>query len=137
MKFQNFHDWDVTPQQAVQIQRQYAGMIDTNAHSGKIEAIAGVDTAFAGHIGLGAVVILSYPALTLVEKVVVEVSVRLPYIPGLLSFREIPILLDAFKKNPERTGSYFCRWPWHYPSKAIRYGLSFGFNLRSPYNWVW
>ena len=51
-----------------------------------------------------AVVLLSYPALEIVEQHVYEEPVRMPYIPGLLSFREIPCILGAFdqlKRQPD------------------------------------
>ena len=82
----------------MQIQREYAERVETEGFPREVTKIAGVDAAFKGNIGLGAIVILSYPELKLLDKAVVEVPVRLPYIPGLLSFREIPILLNAFEK---------------------------------------
>ena len=98
MKFKGFHDWNVTPKEAIKIQNEYANNVETEGSLEKITKVAGVDAAFDGDLGLGAVVILSYPELKLIEQVVVEVPVRLPYIPGLLSFREMPIVLEAFEK---------------------------------------
>jgi deoxyribonuclease V len=46
--------------------------------------------------GRGALVILSFPSLEPIEQSVVEIAVSFPYVPGLLSFREIPVLLPAF-----------------------------------------
>ena len=101
MRFNNFHEWDVTPSQAIQIQKEYAGKVERDGTLRDVTAIAGVDIAFEGTTGFGAVVILTYPELQVLDQAVVEAPVPIPYIPGLLSFREIPIVLRAFEKIRE------------------------------------
>ena len=63
---------------------------------GKINTVAGVDIGLKKDIARASVVVLSFPELQVVDSVVTESPVRFPYIPGLLSFREIPPLLTAF-----------------------------------------
>jgi deoxyribonuclease V len=94
------HRWHVTPKQAVKIQKSLAGAI---LKTGKITApryIAGVDISVNrfSKMGTGAVVVLNYPALQVVEIQTVTDRVNFPYVPGLLSFREIPLLIKAFEK---------------------------------------
>jgi deoxyribonuclease V len=62
--------------------------------------IAGVDISVNrfSKIGTGAVVVLSYPDLQVAEVQVVTDRIEFPYVPGLLSFREAPLLLAAFEK---------------------------------------
>jgi deoxyribonuclease V len=68
-----------------------------------VRTVAGCDLAFLGRGRRGdtaraAVVLLSYPELTVVEQHTVEAPVTFPYVPGLLAFRELPALLQAFER---------------------------------------
>ncbi len=64
----------------------------------EIQYIAGVDVAYKKEVAIGAVVVLSYNSLSLVESKTVHVKTKFPYIPTLLSFREIPTVVAAIKK---------------------------------------
>ena len=64
----------------------------------KIRTIAGVDVSYVGNLGIGAVTVLDYESLGLLETQVATCQVKMPYIPTLLSFREIPPAMAAIKK---------------------------------------
>jgi len=64
----------------------------------KIRTIAGVDVSYVGNLGIGAVTVLDYESLGLLETQVATCQVKMPYIPTLLSFREIPPAISAIKK---------------------------------------
>jgi deoxyribonuclease V len=71
-----------------------------------IRWIAGADVAYAtaDDAIFGAVVVLNFPQLSVVEEVCIKRKVKIPYIPGLLSFREAPVLIEAFsflKQRPD------------------------------------
>lgn len=93
------HGWRVTTTEAIEIQKELAGQV---SRSGDVNPgyIAGVDVSVNRwtKTGTGAVVVLSYPGLEVVETQVVTDSIQFPYVPGLLSFREIPLLLPAFER---------------------------------------
>ena len=101
------HEWNLQPEAAIALQRTLASRITrTDAFTGEIRHIAGVDMAINEHNGMAraAVVLLTYPELAIVERHVYEEPIRMPYIPGLLSFREIPCILGAFarlKQQPQ------------------------------------
>jgi deoxyribonuclease V len=65
---------------------------------GEIRRIAGVDAGFEsqGKVTRAAVVVMSWPGLERLDQAVVRQPTRFPYVPGLLSFRELPAVLAAF-----------------------------------------
>jgi deoxyribonuclease V len=94
----DLHRWDVTPKEAVAIQRELACRVARGGSPRRVRRIAGVDISVdkARGLGTGAVVVLSYPELEPVEVAVEQVPLSFPYVPGLLSFREVPVLRAAF-----------------------------------------
>jgi deoxyribonuclease V len=64
----------------------------------KIRTVAGVDVSYVGNLGVGAIAVLDYESLELLETQVSTRQVKIPYIPTLLSFREIPPAISAIKK---------------------------------------
>ena len=94
------HNWQVSPAQALDLQRSLAARVSRSNEVVAPRFIAGVDIAAgrAGDTAKGAVVVLSYPDLRVVEVEVVSGELALPYIPGLLSFRESPLILSACRR---------------------------------------
>ena len=64
----------------------------------KIRTVAGVDVSYFGSIGVGALTVLDYESLDVLEVQVATCQVKMPYIPTLLSFREIPPAMAAIRK---------------------------------------
>jgi len=100
MKVERLHGWQLSVTEALDMQRGLASRVSRSGNVINPRFIAGVDIAVgkAGEMATGAVVILSYPEMELVEAKVVHGELNLPYIPGLLSFRESPLALAAFEK---------------------------------------
>ena len=96
MQYRALHSWDVTPEEARGIQNGLRTQVVRTDRFGRINTVAGVDIGLKKDIARASVVVLSFPELQVVDSVVTESPVRFPYIPGLLSFREIPPLLTAF-----------------------------------------
>lgn len=99
------HDWNLAPKEAVALQTELAKRLEFTDRIGSVHHIAGVDIGFeaGGDITRAAVVVLAWQPdstqhLAVVEQVVHREPTRMPYIPGLLSFREIPAALEAFAK---------------------------------------
>lgn len=101
---QPLHDWTLTPTQAIDLQRRFAPRVERQDRIGEVSLIAGVDIGFeeGGEVTRAAVVMLSWPGLEPLEEVVHREPTRMPYIPGLLSFREIPAGLMAFERLSRR-----------------------------------
>ncbi|MDY7019131.1 MAG: deoxyribonuclease V [Chloroflexota bacterium] len=100
MEIYNLHNWQVDIAQAREIQIRLAKEVVTENEEFKPSLIAGVDISAANSQGIaqGAVVILSYPNLELIEVQTAKAKPNFPYIPGLLSFRECPLILAACEK---------------------------------------
>jgi deoxyribonuclease V len=94
------HTWDLTPTQAVALQRELAGRVDTSAPLVRGELIAGADVSYNRFSTrfYAAVVVLRASDWSIVEVCSAVRDHPFPYVPGLLSFREAPALLDAFAK---------------------------------------
>ncbi len=90
--------WQVSPAEAVAIQRDLAGKVRVEPLVGKIQTIAGVDVSIRGQALQTAITVLSLPTLDVVDEVTWQGTVQFPYIPGLLSFREMPAILPALEK---------------------------------------
>lgn len=110
MRIRDLHAWDVSPKEAVQIQKQLRDRVQTSGRLGAIRHVAGADVSVSrrsGRIWAG-VVIMRYPGLEKVEERWVRGRAAFPYIPGLLSFREIPLLLEALKQVSTEPGVILC-----------------------------
>lgn len=100
MRIHHLHAWDITPQEAVQLQKDLAGQVihDRPLDLASLRLVAGVDVSVKNQVSQAAVVVLSYPELQVVESVLASRPTPFPYIAGLLSFREGPVLVEAFEK---------------------------------------
>jgi len=97
VKVERLHDWQVNYTEALDTQLRLAAQVSRRGEVITPRFIAGVDMAVgkAQEMATGAVVVLNYPELRLVETKVVKGRLDFPYIPGLLSFRESPLILNA------------------------------------------
>jgi deoxyribonuclease V len=98
MDFSDLHRWDLSPVEAVALQRELAARVDVSRPLGRLRTVAGCDVSYnmRSPVMYAAVVVVRVPDFDVVEQVVAKVEVSFPYVPGLLSFREIPPLLAAF-----------------------------------------
>ena len=101
MKITQRHDWALTVEAAVAIQQQLSTEVITcDQFSEPVQYVAGVDMGFEanGTISRAAVAVLSFPDLQLQETAIARRPTTFPYIPGLLSFRELPAVLAALEQ---------------------------------------
>ena len=91
------HDWDVSCDEARRIQEKLVGRVKLSAPPRQINLIAGADMALDKRRGVffASAVVLSFPLLEVVEEHTAHGRASFPYVPGLLSFREGPIVLKA------------------------------------------
>ncbi len=96
----NLHSWDVTTEEAVEIQRALRSRVALGSYTGRTRFIGGADVSYSTRGGrlCAAVVIVDIDTMETVEAVAEQGESSFPYITGLLSFREVPIILEAWKK---------------------------------------
>ena len=92
------HSWDLTPLQAIALQRELAGKVITDDDESVVRLIGGADISVprGSRTARVAIVVLSYPKLEIVEVGSFTAELFFPYIPGLLSFREAPPIIELF-----------------------------------------
>ncbi|MBK9327558.1 MAG: deoxyribonuclease V [Hydrogenophilales bacterium] len=95
------HPWNLTPAQAIDLQRRWAARVEAaDRLPARIATVAGVDVGYedAQRTTRAAVAVLSFPDLAPLEQVIARRPTTFPYVPGLLSFRELPAVLDALSQ---------------------------------------
>ena len=100
MKTTSLHSWNLTPREALRLQETLRGRVETTDRFGQLHYIAGADLAFdpETNLAFAGVIVYRFPELTEVERRSAQRVLRFPYVPGLLSFRESPVLLAAFAR---------------------------------------
>ncbi len=96
----DLHDRQISINQAKQIQLELASQVSRQGNNTKPRFIAGVDIS-SGHAlktARAAVVVINYPELRVCDIKTAEDELGFPYVPGLLSFRETPLILAAWRK---------------------------------------
>jgi deoxyribonuclease V len=98
------HPWDLSPQDARKLQRKLAPLVIRKCGVTTIKTVAGIDVGLKGGVACAAVVVLAFSGLEVVAQATATRHIAFPYIPGLLTFREGPAILDALGRldcNPD------------------------------------
>lgn len=100
MQLHKLHSWDLTPKEAIDLQKSLANKIISKDSFKNIFTLAGADMAFdkKDNLGFAGIIVYKYPDMTEIERISASGKLEFPYVPGLLTFREAPLLLKAFKK---------------------------------------
>jgi deoxyribonuclease V len=110
MKIHCSHPWNLSPAAAMALQRELRPHLILADRLGSVRRVAGVDVGFEanGTVTRAAVAVLRYPELDLLETAIARRPTEFPYIPGLLSFRELPAVLEALDQLRELPDLLLC-----------------------------
>ena len=104
--------WDLSPKEAVALQRRAADAVERGDRLGPLRTVAGVDVAYGvrgrGGTARAAAVLLDLATLAVLAQTVVEMPAQFPYVPGLLTFREAPAAIAAIEALPMRPDVLLC-----------------------------
>lgn len=98
MKAAPLHSWSLTPKEAARIQETLAERVDLAWDGRTVSTVAGIDVSVKDGVSRAAIVVLSLPDLAPLERATSQMPTPFPYVPGLLTFREGPVVLDAWAK---------------------------------------
>ncbi len=100
MQIRELHTWEVDYAEAVRIQEQLRDKLVLEDEPGEVRLVAGVDVSYAKEYNrmFACVAVFEYPELNLIEQADAELEAGFPYIPGLLTFREGPVVLEACRQ---------------------------------------
>jgi deoxyribonuclease V len=92
------HRWDLSPKEAFAVQRNLALQVERQPRLGPVRHVAGIDVSVREDVARAAVVVLDFEGLAPVGYATATRPVTFPYVPGLLAFREGPVVLDALER---------------------------------------
>ncbi len=103
-------NWPTTPDEAIALQQQLRNQVILTDDFGEVRTVAGVDVGFedVNTVARAAVVVLSYPELQPLDYATARLPVTFPYIPGLLSFRETPVILKVLGQLRQHPDLVIC-----------------------------
>lgn len=109
-RFPALHSWRIDYQQAKQLQIELQTLVKQSDDCNTIDRVAGVDVGFEDNntVARAAIAVLHYPGLATSEEMVARRKVRFPYVPGYLSFREVPPILAALSKVKQLPDLILC-----------------------------
>ncbi len=104
------HSWDVTPREAVALQRELSGRVRLEPLPTRFEVLGAADIGYVAAANRLAAVMVTFrwPDLELLETAQCVAAIEFPYVPGLLSFREVPPLLKAFEALRRKPDVILC-----------------------------
>ena len=145
------HQWNVAPSRAREIQERLRELWIGEDRLPRIRLVAGLDASFVlvgsqvlkkrpscwgvlrdANRAIGCVVTYRYPEMEEVERAYAVLPLEFPYIPGLLSFREIPVLLAALAKLKQMPDLFYCDGQGYAHPRRLGIASHFGVLLDRP-----
>jgi deoxyribonuclease V len=132
--YQKLHDWDVKPARAIELQNEWRAKVKIEAPQREIYTIAGCDISFNkfSETIYAGIVVWEIATQKVIEQQGVVTTAQFPYIPGLLSFREVPALLEAWAKLESEPDAVMLDGQGIAHPRRIGVGAHFGLLVERP-----
>jgi len=119
MKIARVFPLNLSPSEARRAQAEIPPLVIRRDRLGRVRTVAGADIGLHETTGYAAVILYSFPQLEVIERVSSSGELRFPYVPGLLAFREMPLLLEAFRKLKRKADLILAdAHGWAHPRRA-------------------
>ncbi len=134
MQIYHQHEWPQTIEDAIPIQEKLRTQIIKDDQLGPIHTIAGVDVGFEseGTISRAATAVLEWPSLKLKYSAMARLPTQIPYVPGFLSFREVPVVLETLKQLPALPDLILCDGQGYAHPRRFGYACHLGLLTNIP-----
>jgi len=118
------HSWDLTPKEAIQLQNSLRDRIRTDLSLDQPRRVAGVDVSYLPREGVSIASVVVFPpdCGETTEWAISRMKTPFPYVPGLLSFRELPSILQAIRKLKHKPDVIFV--DGHGQAHPRRFGIA-------------
>lgn len=132
--YQKLHEWDVKPARAIELQNEWRAKVKIEAPKREIYTIAGCDISFNkfSETIYAGIVVWEIATQKIIEQQGVVTTAQFPYIPGLLSFREVPALLEAWAKLESEPDAVMLDGQGIAHPRRIGVGAHFGLLVERP-----
>ncbi len=90
----------ISPKEAVAVQKELQSRVQIRPLQKPVQTLGGADISFNrfSNIVYAGIVVLDFPSMEVIERTSVVTTVDFPYIPGLLAFRELPAIMEAWER---------------------------------------
>ena len=104
------HDWSLSPKEAIALQKRLAAEVRIQPLATRFRIVGAADISYCRHTGclIAVILLFKWPSLDLIESVHHVCKAAFPYVPGLLSFREVPPLIEAYRKIGQKPDVLLC-----------------------------
>jgi deoxyribonuclease V len=104
------HDWSLSPKEAIALQKRLAAEVRIQPLATRFRIVGAADISYGRHTGclIAVILLFKWPSLDLIESAHHVCKAAFPYVPGLLSFREVPPLIEAYRKMGQKPDVLLC-----------------------------
>lgn len=128
------HSWALSPKEAIDLQKTLAARVRIQPLPARLKIIGAADISYSRRTDtlIAVILMFKWPGLDLIESVHHACRAAFPYVPGLLSFREVPPLIEAYRKIRQKPDVLLCDGQGIAHPRKLGFAAHFGLYLGIP-----